>query len=210
MDKQTPEELRSALAEKIPAIFDLSIRPGWCRTPKVADETLRKWHERYGSSFAEKARPVVLHRHYEEIPYDALRAIEAMEPLFWRYGWYTNIDDFKYMLAVYLRAMLLAPDKLDVAFNQWVSLLMYYVYLPEVLMRNVKQSRFGARHWSIPDIKALQENSKSLHDFTIEQRQFIAEFFREFSELYPNEDSSYYALPMSLVENFWDGIYLNE
>ena len=206
MVEETPEEIRLRLAAKIPEVFDLTTKPSWCRTPKIANETLKEW-TRKGTYFyfAEEAKPIILHRHYEDIPFDALRYVE---PFFWASQ--PDIEDYKYMLAVNLRAMLFAKKEMDTAFDGWMSQLMRHMYLPEDLRKDRKQFIYGSTWWRAPSAQSLEKSSQFLHNFTLEQRQFMAEFFREFYAMFPYEEEYSYPTAIQIAENFWDGIYLKD
>ena len=209
MVEETPEEIRLRLAAKISEVFDLTTKPSWCRTQEIAKETLKKWAKEESSYFAEQAKPIALHKHYEDIPFEALGSVEAMEPFFWSNSW--NIHDYKYMLAVYLRGMLLAPKEMDVAFDSWITELMRRMYLPREFFQDLKQVNYRSIWWKSPDTKSLEQSSAFLLNFTVEQRQFIAEFFREFYAMFPYlGELDMHPEAMQLAENFWDGVYLKD
>lgn len=207
MAEETPEEIRLRLAAKIPEVFDLTTKPSWCRTPKIAKETLKKWAKEESSYFAELAKPIALHKHYEDIPFDTLMSVS--DSSFWYNSW--NVHDYKYMLALYLRGMLVAPKELDVAFDSWILELMRRMYSPQELLRDKKQIFYNSTWWKAPDSKSLEQSSEFLRNFTVEQRQLIAEFFREFYAMFPYlGEFDMHPEAMQLAENFWDGVYLKD
>lgn len=194
----TAEQLRQALAAKIDQAFATRKKPSWMRTETSRKNMLRKWEERYGSSFTERIGPFVDHRHRDDIPFDVLRSVEAMEPNF-----IFGLDRiaYFYFFPAYLRGMLLAPRELDVAFDTW---LYYLLPFGDNEMRRSGQLR------DIDELKlreGLRRDSKQLEHFMAEERAFIAEFFRHFAEMFPHERPSEHKRTLTIAENFWDGVY---
>lgn len=199
-DTRTPQELREALAAKIPEAFASRKKPAWARSRKRGDTLLRNWAKKYSPIFAERAKPIIYHKQIEDIPFDVLASIAQMEPGFW--WWSENVKDSYYMMVVYLRGMLLAPHEMDLAFSVWLDHLIP-LSIPSEIRVNYQLT--------VVDMLTLRDRltsrSKQLENYTPEERAFIAEFFRNFAAMFPHEMLSEHKDTLAIAENFWDGVY---